>query len=183
MKRFLLLSLLAVVVSPLAWSQKLETSSDFTTGYHDGMYYSADDVFYTSVDGVLYAIGYNNTSDRWTLVKYPASKTETTYTVHPKCYRIGRGAFEGARNLVTINIPGRVRYIGDNAFDGCTSLKAINYGEAASQIGQVEHDAPTDGEPQEIGRYNMAGQPVGPAEKGVQIVVYSDFTARTLLVE
>ena len=34
----------------------------------------------------------------------------------------------------------------------------------------------------EVARYNLQGQPVDKREKGVQIVVYSDFTARTVVV-
>lgn len=30
---------------------------------------------------------------------------------------------------------------------------------------------------------SIAGQPVGPAEKGLQIIVYDDFTTRTVIVE
>lgn len=162
----------------------METSSDFTTGYYDGYYYNTrTDEKYTSIDGVLYAIGYNSSNEYWVLVKYPANKPETTYTVHPKCYRIGRGAFEGAKNLKYINIPEQVRYIGDNAFDGCSSLIAINYGATnSSQIEVIEPD-PDDSEAHEVARYNVAGQPCSESEKGVQIVVYSDFTAKTVIVE
>ena len=175
--------LIFIAFASTAWCQKLETSSDITTGYHDGLYYNTTDQFFTSIDGVLYAVGYSENSDRWTLVKYPANRSETTYTVHSKCYRIGRGAFEGAKNLQYINIPKQVRYIGDNAFDGCTSLIAINYGEnGSSHIEHIDPD-PADSEAHEVARYNMAGQPCTATEKGVQIVVYSDFTAKTVVVE
>ncbi len=35
----------------------------------------------------------------------------------------------------------------------------------------------------EVARYNLQGQPVDKRERGVQIVVYSDFTARTVVVQ
>ena len=35
----------------------------------------------------------------------------------------------------------------------------------------------------EVARYNLQGQPVDKHERGVQIVVYSDFTARTVVVQ
>ena len=35
----------------------------------------------------------------------------------------------------------------------------------------------------EVARYNLQGQPVSPDEKGIQIVVYSNYTTRTVIVE
>ena len=40
-----------------------------------------------------------------------------------------------------------------------------------------------DGEVVEVARYNLQGIPVRPQEKGVQIVVYSNYTTRTVIVE
>ena len=39
------------------------------------------------------------------------------------------------------------------------------------------------GEIKEVARYNLQGMPVQPHEKGVQIVVYSNYTTRTVIVE
>ena len=33
----------------------------------------------------------------------------------------------------------------------------------------------------EVARYNLAGRPCSPSDKGVQIIVYSDFTTRTVV--
>ncbi|MBR3455460.1 MAG: hypothetical protein IKH26_09070 [Bacteroidaceae bacterium] len=40
-----------------------------------------------------------------------------------------------------------------------------------------------DGNVVEVARYNLQGIPVRPNEKGVQIVVYSNYTTRTVIVE
>ena len=40
-----------------------------------------------------------------------------------------------------------------------------------------------EGETVEVARYNLQGMPVKPHEKGVQIVVYSNYTTRTVIVE
>lgn len=36
---------------------------------------------------------------------------------------------------------------------------------------------------EEVGRYDLSGRPCTPSDKGVQIVVYSDFSAKTVVVE
>ena len=40
-----------------------------------------------------------------------------------------------------------------------------------------------EGEAVEVARFNLQGIPVQPHEKGVQIVVYSNYTTRTVIVE
>lgn len=53
-----------------------------------------------------------------------------------------------------------------------------------TQVGEhltVERDG--DGDVKEVARYNLQGMPVQPHEKGVQIVVYSNYTTRTVIVE
>ena len=40
-----------------------------------------------------------------------------------------------------------------------------------------------DGDVKEVARYNLQGMPVQPHEKGIQIVVYSNYTTRTVIVE
>ena len=40
-----------------------------------------------------------------------------------------------------------------------------------------------DGEAVEVARFNLQGIPVQPQEKGVQIIVYSNYTTRTVIVE
>lgn len=33
----------------------------------------------------------------------------------------------------------------------------------------------------EVARYNLSGRPCTPSDKGVQIIVYSDYTTRTVI--
>lgn len=47
----------------------------------------------------------------------------------------------------------------------------------------IEHIAIDDQEVHEVARYNLQGQPVGKEEKGIQIVVYSNYTTKTIIVE
>ena len=40
-----------------------------------------------------------------------------------------------------------------------------------------------EGEPYEVARYNLQGMPVKANEKGVQIIVFSNYTTKTVIVE
>ena len=53
---------------------------------------------------------------------------------------------------------------------------------APSHIIQTEK-ADDDSEVYEVARYNLQGMPIGKNEKGVQIVVYSNYTTKTIIVE
>lgn len=74
-----------------------------------------------------------------------------------------------------------VSFIGDNAFDGCTSLRAIYYDEVGySNVRSAESSA-HDTDVTEVARYDLQGRPCSPTTRGVQIIVYSDFTTRTVI--
>lgn len=47
----------------------------------------------------------------------------------------------------------------------------------------IEHVTLDDQEPVEVARYNLQGLPVDKDEKGIQIIVYSNYTTRTIIVE
>ena len=116
----------------------------------------------------------------WILVRYPAGSRNATYTVHPNCRRIARGAFEGAAYLREIYLPETVSFIGEDAFAGCTSLQGIYFGESSpSAVRGIEGSSNDTSE--EVARYNLSGRPCSPSDKGVQIIVYSDFTTRTVI--
>ena len=38
-------------------------------------------------------------------------------------------------------------------------------------------------EPKEVARYNLHGMPVNETEKGIQIIVYSNYTTKTIIVQ
>ena len=52
-----------------------------------------------------------------------------------------------------------------------------------SQPERVEHITLNDQDAVEVARYNLQGLPVEKDEKGVQIIVYSNYTTRTVIVE
>ena len=170
--------LLALIMSAAIHAQEIEKIDKFTSGYINGTYMNK----YKTIDGVLYAVGYEGTKD-WILVRYPAGSRATAYTVHPNCRRIARGAFEGAAYLREIYLPETVSFIGEDAFAGCTSLQGIYFDESSpSAVRGIEADRTNTDEAEEVARYNLSGHPCNPNDKGVQIIVYSDFTTRTIIV-
>ncbi len=171
--------LLVLVMSTTVNAQEIEKVDKFTSGYINGTYMNK----YKTIDGVLYAVGYEGTKD-WILVRYPAGSRNTTYNVHPNCRRIARGAFEGAAYLREIYLPETVSFIGEDAFAGCTSLQGIYYGESTpSAVRGIESDGISNDDAEEVARYNLSGRPCSPNEKGVQIIVYSNFTTKTVILE
>ena len=169
--------LLVLVMSTTVNAQEIEKVDKYTSGYINGTYMNK----YKTIDGVLYAVGYEGTKD-WILVRYPAGSRNTTYNVHPNCRRIARGAFEGAAYLREIYLPETVSFIGEDAFAGCTSLQGIYYGEnTPSAVRGIEADGSDNHDAEEVARYNLSGRPCSPKEKGVQIIVYSDFSTRTVI--
>ena len=177
MKKIITL-LLALTMSLAIHAQEIEKIDKFASGYINGTYMNK----YKTIDGVLYAVGYEGTKD-WILVRYPAGSRATAYTVHPNCRRIARGAFEGAAYLREIYLPETVSFIGEDAFAGCTSLQGIYFDESSpSAVRGIEVDGTHTGEAEEVARYNLSGHPCNPNDKGVQIIVYTDYTTRTIIV-
>ena len=98
--------------------------------------------YYISIDGVLF------NKDKTKLIRYPASKIDTTYSIPNSvtsieneaflnCYylekivipssisRIEANTFALCQNLKNIEIPQSVTYIDQNAFNGADSLESI----------------------------------------------------------
>ena len=146
MKKVVLLLVALFEMSITGYAQEIEKTDKYITGYINGTYVNK----FKTIDGVLYAVGYEGTKD-WILVRYPAGNRNTAYTVHPNCRRIARGAFEGAACLQEIYLPETVSFIGEDAFAGC--------------------------------RYDLSGRPCRPSDKGIQVVVYSNYTTKTIIVE
>lgn len=70
---------------------------------------------------------------------------------------------------------------------GSTSNCKVNYllskksPGSSNAIQRVQADP--DEEVTEVARYNLQGMPIGKNEKGIQIVVYSNYTTKTIIVE
>lgn len=180
MKKVVLLLVALFEMSITGYAQEIEKTDKYITGYINGTYVNK----FKTIDGVLYAVGYEGTKD-WILVRYPAGNHNTAYTVHPNCRRIARGAFEGAACLQEIYLPETVSFIGEDAFAGCLSLQNIFYGESTPSFVRSIKDETSDNDddPMEVARYDLSGRPCRSSDKGIQVVVYSNYTTKTIIVE
>ena len=160
--RYCLLLFLFLTMSLKGKAQEIETIDKFASGYINGTYMNK----FKSINGV-------------------AGSRNTIYHVHPNCRRIARGAFEGASFLQEIYLPETVSFIGDNAFSGCISLQGIYYegNDVSAVSGTNVNVREYNGEVEEVARYNLSGRLCTANDKGVQIIVYSDFTTKTVIVE
>ena len=78
---------------------------------------------------------------------------------------------------------GQEGFILEKAFEvgeGEVVIMSRNEGSSPSKVHTVQ--AAGD-EPYEVARYNLQGIPVKATEKGVQIIVYSNYTTKTVVVE
>ncbi|MCD7722105.1 MAG: leucine-rich repeat domain-containing protein [Prevotellaceae bacterium] len=93
----------------------------------DGIYYDLDTSARTAT------VTNYSTGDYTGSVNIPSTVEygNTTYVVS----RIGGGAFEGCKKLVSVNIPASVTSIGDYAFSGCGKLVDVIIPDAISSIG------------------------------------------------
>ena len=81
---------------------------------------AAENPSYSSQDGVLF------TKDKTALMKYPAAKPDTAYSIPDTVTSIGGSAFAFCEALTNIDIPESVTSIEESAFQGCSSLTSID---------------------------------------------------------
>ncbi len=90
---------------------------------------SSENTKFYSKDGVLY------NKDQTLIVKYPAAKSDMSYTIPNGISEIGDEAFTENTNLTNVTIPSSVKNIGDYAFSWCSSLNKLNIPDGVRTIG------------------------------------------------
>ena len=65
--------------------------------------------------------------------------------------------------------------------DGSPKIICSKPSKSTTRIDKVTVDS--DEEAVEVARYNLQGIPVSESERGVQIIVYSNYTTKTIIVE
>lgn len=81
---------------------------------------SSDNINYCDVDGVLFS------KDKTEIIKYPAAKEETEYSILSNVTKICTRAFSECANIEKIQIPDGVNTIKEEAFYECKNLTDIN---------------------------------------------------------
>lgn len=69
------------------------------------------------------------------IVKYPAGKSNTSFTISSPVTSLANYAFSQADNLTSITVSSGVSTISDYAFTECRSLEDINLGSSVTKIG------------------------------------------------
>lgn len=121
------------------------TSVLFQNPYHEYDYYdysafsntpqmmtievAADNLYFTSVDGVLFS------KDMKALVAYPTNRTGSSYTIPEGVEIIQYDAFGNTKNLRTVIFPNSLHTLSDYAFSGSQNLNTIVWGTGLETIG------------------------------------------------
>ncbi|MCR5599496.1 MAG: leucine-rich repeat protein [Ruminococcus sp.] len=87
---------------------------------------SKDNPDYTAVNSCLY----NKSGD--TLIAYAG---DSNASVSDNTKTIGRAAFFGRENIVSVSLPDGLTAIGDTAFSGCLSLKTADIPDSVKKLG------------------------------------------------
>ena|GEM_PF-3941296 len=85
--------------------------------------------YYSSLDGVLF------NREKSVLIKFPAAKEATEYTIPDGVTRIEDNAFYRCNSLTEITMPDIVTSIGSDAFYWCNSLIEITIPDSVTSIG------------------------------------------------
>ena len=88
-----------------------------------------NNVNYCSDDGVLY------NKEKTVLIKYPSSKSGTTFSVPSTVTTIGKHAFSQCLSLTAVSILGPLTDLGDAAFFGCAYLSSVTIPDTLVTIG------------------------------------------------
>ena len=84
---------------------------------------------YSDKNGVLFSY------DGSEIIRYPAGKSDTSYTIPDGVTSIESYAFYNCDNLESITIPDSVTSIGNYAFYSCDSLESITISDSVTSIG------------------------------------------------
>ena len=80
---------------------------------------------------------------------------------------------------------GREGFVLEKAFEmgnGEGEIVIMSRGSSPSQS-KIQTIETEEGEPHEVARYNLQCLPAKPTEKGIQIIVYSNYTTKAVIVE
>ena len=113
----------------IPYSVKYIGDDIFSSGYSlTNINVAEDNTAYCSVDGILF------NKDKTKLIKYPAKKTDNSYTIPNSVTSIGYAAFSHCMSLTSVTIPDSVTGIDANVFAGCTNLTSITIPDSVTSI-------------------------------------------------
>lgn len=96
----------------------------------EGIYVDSASQYYKDVDGVLY------NKNMTTLIKYPAQKTATTFTVPGGVTTVDDDSMDSNTSIQKVVLPDSVKEVRMNAFGGCSKLSEVTLPEQCESAGQ-----------------------------------------------
>ncbi|MDE7361606.1 MAG: leucine-rich repeat domain-containing protein [Oscillospiraceae bacterium] len=87
-----------------------------------------DNQFFSSEKGVLF------NKEKTELIKYPADKRDTSYSIPSTVIKVGDYCFAGAYWIESVVIPDSVKQLGGGAFEDCSNLIEINIPSSVEEI-------------------------------------------------
>ncbi|MDE7121278.1 MAG: leucine-rich repeat protein [Oscillospiraceae bacterium] len=115
------------------------TIPDSISGIRDNAFYGCSSLTainvdsgnrsYMDIEGVLFS------KDQKKLLKYPAKKSDPSYSIPDSVTNIGESAFRDCSFLTSVIIPDGVTRIGNSAFWECSSLESITISDSVAGIG------------------------------------------------
>ena len=91
---------------------------------------SVDNQYYCSVDDVLF------NKNKTILVKYPAAKSDVSYSIPNGVLELGMYSFEANTKLISVDIPNSVKSINNFAFRECSGLTSVTIPNSTTKIGR-----------------------------------------------
>ena len=118
---------------------------------------------------------------------YPGSLNSSAYwdteyfefSILPGTKRIAKGAFADCTNIIQLNIPSSIKYIPEDCFSGLNSHAMIDIIDDTQSF--INSQQVSAAETEEMARYNLQGMRIDEDAHGVQIVQYSDGSAKKIL--
>lgn len=165
-----------------ATAQKLETVTEFPTGYMETNYYSEQNTI-KSIDGVLYML-YEDVPI--VLVRYPAMNEREEFEIPSTVRRISNNAFQGTKYLKTLKIHNTVTYgrfikltIGESAFND-SSIENFVVIDSSDET-PVSNSKKMMPKGNVVGRYDLSGRPVNEKEGNIQVIVDENHNVQKVL--
>ena len=88
-----------------------------------------DNSNFSSVSGVFF------NKSQTTLIRYPANRPGTAYTIPASVLDVGESAFQSCPRLTSVMISNSVTSIGQSAFKNCISLSSLTIPDSVTNIG------------------------------------------------
>ena len=135
-------------------------------------------------------------ADGTTEIAPNAIKINTVYNVEDKnnhqthaaasgiswAWAYGYGYTYPEKSSIMIEIPSSIRKIGTNAISVSDNI-SVTYQVFTSSTTSAKSSTMLESNKVEKGRYNLQGLPISENEKGIQIIVYSNYTTKTIIKE